>query len=176
MAATARPRRCEDNRDRLSDGARAAYDEIVARRGALAPPYRLLIESPDVALTVEGLSSQLWHGRLPKDILEAAFLVVAQRLRCHEQRERHEPKALAAGVPWEAIEAIAKGIAPPGRPELRTACLIAKRLVSGHHVGEGLWHEGVTQLGRPALAELCAFIGLATIVATSINLQDASPP
>lgn len=149
-----------------------AYETIVARRGTFSPPYRTLVESPDVALAVEHLSSLLWSGSLSPTILEAVFLVVARRLRCAEQWRRHEAKALAAGVTSQEVEAISKGLAPCGAPQTRTACVIAKRLLTGQRIGKGLWTDGQRGLGKRGLGELCAFVGLASTVAASINLQD----
>jgi alkylhydroperoxidase/carboxymuconolactone decarboxylase family protein YurZ len=156
----------------LQPGPRQAHDTIVARRGSFSPPYRVLIESPDVALAVEHLSSLLWAGSLPPSTLEAVFLVVARRLRCTEQWRRHEVKALAAGVTPLEVEAISKGLPPAGAPGTRAACVIAKRLLAGQRIGRDLWADAQRWLGKRGLAELCAFVGVASIVAASINLQD----
>ncbi len=160
----------------LDPGPRRAHDTIVARRGSFSPPYRALIESPDVALAVEHLSTLLWSGSLPPATLEAVFLVVARRLRCDEQWRRHEVKALAAGVTPQEVDAIARGLAPVGAPQTRAACVIAKRLLAGQRIGKGLWADGLHWLGKPGLGELCAFVGLASIVAASINLQAGDSP
>ncbi len=156
----------------LEPGPRQAHDTIVARRGMFSPPYRVLIESPDVALAVEHLSSLLWSGTLASSTLEAVFLVVARRLRCAEQWRRHEVKALAAGVTPQEVDAISKGLPPAGAPETRAACVIAKRLLAGQRIGRDQWADGERWLGKRGLAELCAFVGVASIVAASINLQD----
>lgn len=155
----------------LEPGPRQAHDTIVARRGMFSPPYRVLIESPDVALAVEHLSSQLWSGSLRASTLEAVFLVVARRLKCAEQWRRHEVKALAAGVTPEEVDAISKGLPPAGAPETRAACVIAKRLLAGQRIGRDLFADGERWLGKRGLAELCAFVGVASTVAASINLQ-----
>ena len=174
----ARPRttpvhmRYDADRSTLEPGPRAAHDTIVARRGMFSPPYRVLIESPDVALAVEHLSSLLWSGTLPATVLEAVFLVVARRLKCNEQWRRHEVKALAAGVTAQEVEAISKGLPPSGAAQTRSACVIAKRLLAGQRIGRELWADGQRWLGKRGLAELCAFVGVASIVAASINLQD----
>jgi alkylhydroperoxidase family enzyme len=160
-----------DPRD-LAEGPRQAYDAIVARRGELPPPYRALIDSPAIALVVEQLSSALWSGHLSAAALESVFLVVARRLHCDEQWRRHQLKALAAGVPAEDIDAIRRGLAPRASSDVRAACLIAKRLLCGQRIGRDLWLEGQRGLGRAGLAELCAFLGLASMVAVSINLQE----
>jgi alkylhydroperoxidase family enzyme len=156
----------------LEPGPRQAHDTIVARRGMFSPPYRTLIESPDVALAVEHLSSLLWSGSLPPSTLEAVFLVVARRLRCAEQWQRHEVKALAAGVTAQEVDAISKGLPPAGAPETRAACVIAKRLLAGQRIGRDVFAASERWLGKRGLAELCAFVGVASIVAASINLQD----
>lgn len=166
------PARYSTDLSSLEPGSRQAHDAIVARRGTFSPPYRVLIESPDVALTVEHLSSLLWSGALAASTLEAVFLVVARRLRCNEQWRRHEIKALAAGVTRTEVEAISRGLPPAGAPETRAACVIAKRLLAGQRIGRDVFAEGERCLGKRGLAELCAFVGLASVVAASINLQD----
>lgn len=169
------PTRYDADLSTLELGPRQVHDTIVARRGMFSPPYRALIESPDVALAVEHLSSLLWSGALPASALEAVFLVVARRLRCAEQWRRHEVKALAAGVTPQEVEAISKGLPPTGAPETRAACVIAKRLLAGQRIGRDLFAQGERGLGKRGMGELCAFVGLASIVASSINLQDIEP-
>ena len=159
----------------LAPGPRQAHDTIVAWRGMFSPPYRVLIESPDVALAVEQLSSLLWSGSLAPSTLEAVFLVVARRLRCAEQWRRHEAKARAAGVTAQEVDAISKGLPPAGAPETRAACVIAKRLLAGQRIGRDLFADGERWLGKRGMGELCAFVGVASIVAASINLQDILP-
>lgn len=151
---------------------RAAHATIVARRGALPLPYRALLASPDVALQVDALSARLWEqGRLSQGVLEAVFLVTARRFKCQHQWERHEPKALAAGVTPACVAAIAKGIKPPGPQPVTVACQLAKRLLSGQRVGPRLWTQALRELGEAGVADLCAFLGLSSLVAMTINLQ-----
>lgn len=156
----------------LTPSQRDVYAEIVASRGAFPLPYRALLASPDVAKMVEALSTRLWDGHLAKDTLEALFLVVARRFHCPHQWSRHEIKAREAGVSAECIRAIALGLQPRGPAHIVTAVQVAKRLLSGHRIGSRLWAKAVQEFDSPGLADLCAFLGLASMVAISINLQD----
>lgn len=149
----------------------AAYEAILERRGNFPLPYRVMLASPDVALQVDALSARLWTGHLPEAILEAVFLVVARRFQCAHQWERHKVKAIAAGVSSQCIEAIAAGLKPPGPPKLAIACDVAKRLLTGRRVTSQVWKQVAGELGEQEMADLCAFLGLASIVAMSINLQ-----
>lgn len=173
MTVTDAGRRFGTDPAQLTGPARAAHDEIVAKRGALAPPYRVLIESPAVGLAVEGLSTLLGSCSLSSAVRESIHLIVARRMHCRAQWARHEVKALEARVTPEDIAAIATG-RPPPTPGLRTACQVAERLVGGDQVDDLLWQEALDLLGKSGLAELCAFVGLATTVAVAINLQDPS--
>lgn len=151
-----------------------AHAEIVKRRGAFPPPYHALLASPDVALMVESLSTRLWSGHLSQATLETVFLVTARRFQCEHQWARHEPKALAAGVPPECIQAIARGLKPAGPAPLVVAAQVARRLLSGQRIGRRLWAQATWELGAPGVADLCAFLGLAAMVAMAINVQEDS--
>lgn len=158
--------------EQLLPDSRAAFDTILERRGNVAPMYRTLIASPDVALSIEELSARLWKGGLPQSVLETVFLVVSRKFHCDEQWKRHAPKALAAGVSEEGVDAIAKGLCPSGPLEVRTAYRVAKRLLAGRRIPNLLWAQARTTYGDSGLADLCAFLGVACLVAMSINLQD----
>lgn len=160
--------------DVLTPSQRDVYAEIVASRGAFPLPYRTLLASPDVAKMVEALSTRLWAGHLAKDTLEAVFLVVARRFHCSHQWSRHETKAREAGVSTECIRAISIGLQPRGPAHIVVAVQVAKRLLSGHRIGSRLWAKAVQEFDSSGLADLCAFLGLASMVAMSINLQDDS--
>ena len=152
---------------------RDAYDAIVLQRGGLPLPYRALLASPQVAVAVEQLSRLLWSHTLPRDVLEAVFLVIAKHYRCDHQWSQHTPQARAAGLSEECISAIAGGLSPSGPQRVRLACQVSKRLLSGRRVGDILWPQAIEALGEEGLANLCAFLGLASLVAMTINVQDA---
>jgi 4-carboxymuconolactone decarboxylase len=160
--------------DALTQSQRDVHAEIVASRGAFPLPYRALLASPDVAKMVEALSTRLWAGHLSKDTLEAVFLVVARRFRCPHQWSRHEAKAREGGVSVECIRAIAIGLRPAGPAHIVVAVQVAKKLLSGHRVGSRLWAQAMHEFDAPGLADLCAFLGLASMVAMAINFQDDS--
>ena len=158
----------------LPPAQRHVYDAILERRGAFPPPYRTLLASPDVADMVEKLSARLWSGHLPKDVLETAFLATARRFQCQEQWARHEIKAREVGVPADCIRAISRGLKPTGEPHIVVAAQVSKRLLSGQLIGPRLWAQAEREFGPTGIAELSAFLGLASMVAMSINLQDTS--
>lgn len=164
--------RCAADPLALSPSGQVAHAAIVARRGALPVPYRALLASPDVALQVDALSARLWEqGHLGQDVLEAVFLVTARRFKCQHQWQRHAPKALAAGVTPACVEAISKGLTPPGPAPVSVACRVAQRLLNGRSIGPALWRQAVGELGPAGLSDLCAFLGLSALVAMAINVQ-----
>ncbi len=155
----------------LGPAATDANDSIVARRGSLPPMYRILIASPEVAIAMEDLSTRLWNSSLGRAALEAVFLVVAHRLNCAEQWSRHVPRALDAGVKAACIDAIAHGRLPPTASNVRIVCQVAARLLRGQRIGARLWDDALRLHGTQGMAELCAFLGMATSVAVTIQLQ-----
>lgn len=174
LSATDRSGRFPLDLGALTPGQRDVYAEIVTTRGAFPLPYRTLLGSPDVAKMVEALSTRLWTGHLSKDTLEAVFLVVARRFRCAHQWSRHETKAREAGVSADCIRAIEIGLRPKGPAHIVVAVQVAKKLLSGHPIGSRLWSQALQEFEATGLADLCAFLGLASMVAMSINVQDDS--
>lgn len=174
MIARTRTRasRYEFNPSNLTPACRDTYAKILARRGDFPLPYKALLSSPAVALSVDELSTLLWAGHLPKVVLESVFLVVARRFKCEHQWTRHETKALEAGVPRASISAIAAGLRPQGPEAVVIACQVAKRLLSGQRVESGLWAKAIAVLGEGGMADLCVLLGHASIVAMAINVQE----
>ncbi|MEJ2801595.1 hypothetical protein EC845_3430 [Comamonas sp. BIGb0124] len=155
----------------LDEPAARACAVLQANATALPPIHRVLLASPDIALTIDALSKRLWSGALSRPVLEATFMVVARRLQCREQWERHWPKALAAGIPADSLSAIEQGMCPKGPNDVRLAWQLADRLFGGLPLTVGLRDEGLDRFGRQGMAEFCAFLGHATIVALTLNLQ-----
>ncbi len=164
------PRFAEDGHD-LPTASRELLDLVRARRGAIPPMFRVLAASPEVARLMEELSAKLWDSGLPRAGLEAVFLMVARRFRCEEQWRRHEPKALAAGVSPACIDDIRHGVPWVADPALQVLCSVTGALMDGGRISDDQWRAAESSVGKPGLADLCAFIGLAAVVSMTLNLQ-----
>ena len=172
--STQQSQRYSANQDDWSQESREAYAQILERRGAVSPPFRALIGSPEVALQYEALSSLLWKGSVPAAVLESLFLVISRRFHCDEQWRRHAPKAIAAQVPQESIDQIAQGQVPDAPHNVRQAILLAEHLLDGKKIPNAIWNEAAQTFGQKGLSEICAFLGAASIVAMSINIQEVA--
>lgn len=153
---------------------RGAFDLILGRRGRVPAPYLPLLGSPRVADLFEQLSTELWTGSLPQNVLEAVFLMTARRENCDHQWRTHQTKALAAGLTMEMIDAIALNLIPATGGVVEAALRVCKALVDAHCVPEGILLDAQEHFGARGLAELIAFCGIARTVAMLLNVQSSA--
>ncbi|APW39529.1 hypothetical protein RD110_21840 [Rhodoferax koreense] len=150
---------------------RDAYERIVSGRGKLPRPYATLLASPDVAEMVEKLSTKLWHGALPRQVLEAVFLSVASEQQCRYQWDNHAAKALETGISQECLDGIRKGLVPDQPPALSAALAFASEMQRTKRVQDSTFASVVSHFGEQGTAELCAFLALATTISFLLNVQ-----
>jgi alkylhydroperoxidase family enzyme len=150
---------------------RAAYDRIVAERGKLPLPYRAVLASPDVAEQVERLSQRLWKGELPPLVLEAVFLSVARVQQCRYQWDNHVPKALEAGLTQESLDLMRDGRIPAQSDMLAAALRFVDEMQAMKLVQDRTFADVLSHFGDKGMAELLAFLGLATSISFLLNAQ-----
>ena len=156
----------------LSEEQRAVHQMIEARRGRVPAPFMPLLGSPVTADLFERLSAHLW-SRLPSDVLEGVFLMMAQRMRCDYQWHTHVDKALAAGVSVEEIAVIEQG-GTLERGLLGSVSCLVGALHRGDEIPQSLFEDLKERLTEPGLVDLVVFCGNAFTVASLLKLRQPS--
>lgn len=151
---------------------------IAERQGSLPAPHGLLAHSPALAQAFVALSAALWQGQVPHRVLEGLFLLNAQRQQCRYQWVRHVDKARAAGLAPAVIDRLALGREPAGAddPAFHAAWQLATALQSPGPVDDALFARLQQHYGVPAIAELTAFCGFASMVSNALRVRQPGLP
>lgn len=157
--------------DRLDPPQQAVYQSIMATRGNLNGPFLAWMHSPELASHAEKLGAfcryQTGFALVESELL---ILLVAARFRCIGEQQIHEPIAEQAGLSADQIAAIREQ-----RPvRLATARLtvihaVAEELLESNRIGDGLYEEGVRELGVRGMVELVGIVGYYSLVAMTLN-------
>ncbi|MFC3682999.1 carboxymuconolactone decarboxylase family protein [Hydrogenophaga luteola] len=160
--------------NRLNEDQRAVYRSIMATRGNLSGPFLAWMHSPALASHAEKLGAfcryQTGFALVESEML---ILLVAARFRCIGEQQIHEPIAEQAGLSADQIADIRER-----RPvRLATARLtvihaVAEELLESNRVGDGLYEEGVRELGVRGMVELVGIVGYYSLVAMTLNAFD----
>ena len=157
--------------DRLDPPQQAVYQSIMVTRGNLNGPFLAWMHSPELASHAEKLGAfcryQTGFALVESELL---ILLVAARFRCIGEQQIHEPIAEQAGLSADQIAAIREQ-----RPvRLATARLtvihaVAVELLESNRIGDGLYEEGVRELGVRGMVELVGIVGYYSLVAMTLN-------
>jgi 4-carboxymuconolactone decarboxylase len=160
--------------NRLNEDQQAVYRSIMATRGNLSGPFLAWMHSPELASHAEKLGAfcryQTGFALVESEML---ILLVAARFRCIGEQQIHEPIAEQAGLSADQIADIRER-----RPvRLATARLtvihaVAEELLESNRIGDGLYEEGVRELGVRGMVELFGIVGYYSLVAMTLNAFD----
>jgi len=167
--------KCED----LSPGARALYDQLVAKRGHIDGMYQTLLTHPALLEKVSALGSYLRFGEtaLPPEARELAILACARRMGAGYEWGKHRDPARRAGIPEQVLEALRQGREPEGlgsglRAILDAAgCALARRSIPA-----AIQDEVVRSYGVEGVVELVVLCGFYAMIAGVVFAFDVPLP
>lgn len=149
-------------RDRISDdwGGGAVGLSPVDGDGRLVGPFDLMAASPQVGGAVLAMATSFRDAELSAAERELVILVIAVAEDSEFMWEGHAPVAREAGVPADAIDAIARGDASSTEDPLRTVQDIAQRLATDGDLDDETFTRAVEVLGWRRLQEVVWLTGL----------------
>lgn len=160
-------------RDGLSEAQQAAYDAVVASRGAVIGPFTVLLHRPELASAVEAMGGYLRFGSsLDAAVREAVVLTVAKLLDCEFEQQAHEPLGRKAGLDVDALRAGRTDGLPD---DVQVAVDLARRLITEHRVPDDLFARARAQFGEPVLLDLIALVGYYSLLAAVLNGYEVRP-
>ena len=165
--------------DQLSEAQRRLHERVAkAGRGAAAGPWAVLLRIPEVgerlAAVVEYLMSQTL---VPHNLKRLAILTIAREYSAQYEWCVHEPKARAAGLADEVIEAIRNGGRPRFRdPDEALVYDMTAEIVRRRSLGAGLHARAVESLGEAPAVELITLIGFYIALAVLLVAYDVEAP
>src|SRR5918911_3930290 len=96
-----------NSREQIEEEQRSAWDEIVASRGQVAGPFKVMLHSPEMARRVAHLGTYIrFESKLDPRIKELATLATARVLECEYEASAHEAQLRQAGAPQELLSAL----------------------------------------------------------------------
>lgn len=169
-------------KDQLPPDHHDLYDRLVARRGGVVGPFRVLLHSPELAIRTADIGAFLrFDGSLPRDVAETAILVAARETDARYVWGDHAPLARQAGVRPECVEAIAN--TPPGgetrglTPQEAEVVTYVQELLRTQRVGDARLQALEARLGVAGVVELTIMVGYYRMLSCVVNAYeiDADP-
>lgn len=148
------------------------YDAICSGpRGEVVGPLRIWLTSPGLARTAQALGQHArYDSSLPLHLSELAILVTGRVWSSGFEWAHHAPIALDAGVPAEAIEAIAHGRRPVFEDSQMQAVFdCAIELHRDRQISAETYATGIAALGPERMVDLVGVCGYYTLISMTIN-------
>lgn len=166
-------------REALSEAQRAAADSIInGPRKAIFGPFVPLLRTPALMEHVGKTGAALrFEGTLPDSVRELVICVVARETNNQFEWQTHGPLAVKAGVPQEAIDALAEGRRPRAlRAGEACAVEFASELMLRNGVSDVTYAETVACFGEAGTVELTALVGYFVMVCWVMNVARTPGP
>ncbi len=155
--------------------ARQAYDEIVAMRGMIPPPYKILLSNPRVARLLNPLGAHFnkqGSSLTPAEREIVIVLVCAKWMAAFPARV-HETFAIEAGLEPHQVTALGSGIFTQFTDEREQVIYsLAVTLLTPGTVSNHLFDQAVNLIGHEGIADVIALIGYYCTVALTLSAYD----
>ena len=168
----------ETDRSALTPEQAEVYDAIVSSRGAIAGPFQVWLETPELADRAQSLGEEVrFRTSLDRRLSELAILVTARFWNTQFEWTVHEPLARDAGVGRKVIEAIRSRRAPEfDRRDEESVYRYATQLLEKRFVEDSVFAAARDELGTRGVTELTLLLGYYTLVSFSLNAFEVPLP
>ena len=148
----------------------AAFDSIVASRGAVQGPFTMFLHSPEVAGRVAHLGAYVrFEGALDMRVRVLAAMTAAREFEAVYVWGAQTGGARRLGVPETTIAAIRDGHARGIPPEDAQIVEFTRQLLRRHRVEDGLFKAMQSRFGSDQLIQLTTAIGYYSLLAMTVN-------
>ncbi len=166
-------------RDAMSEAQRTAADAIInGPRKAIFGPFVPLLQTPALMERIGKTGEALrFDGTLPDNIRELVICVVARETNNQFEWQIHASLATGAGIPVQAVEALAAGKRPTELSAIETCAVdFTTELMRRHGVCDATYAETVAYFGDAGTVELTALIGYFVMVCWIMNVARTPGP
>lgn len=163
----------------MNEAQQAAADAIInGPRKAIFGPFIPLLQTPALMERIGKTGEALrFEGKLADNIRELAICVVSRETGNQFEWQTHAPLAIKAGVPEQAIAALAAGRRPRGlAPDEACAADFVAELMLRHGVSDETYAEAVACFGQDGAVELTALAGYFVMVCWVMNVGRTPGP
>lgn len=170
--------------DEMNERQREISARITERRGTVRGPYRAWLQSPELCERVEALGAFVrFESSLPPRLRELSLLMAARHWDAQYSWNAHVDKAVEAGIPAEAVRAIAERREPKFDRDSDTAFhRFCHELLEEHFVSDETFRAAHDHFGGPGLVDAVGSLGNFSMLGMCLNafqvdLQtDRTPP
>jgi 4-carboxymuconolactone decarboxylase len=158
------------SKEQVAEKDRAAFDSIVASRGAVQGPFTMFLHSPDIAGRVAHLGAYVrFEGSLDMRVRVLAAMTVAREFEAVYVWGAQTGGARRLGVPEATITAIRENHARGIPPEDAEIVEFTRQLLRKHRVDEATFKSMQKRFGNDELIQLTTAIGYYTMLAMTVN-------
>jgi 4-carboxymuconolactone decarboxylase len=174
----------EIQEEQYSPRQREIAGRIAGKRGKVRGPYLCWLYSPELCDRVEALGAFVrFDCSLPERLREYSILLTARHFDAQHSWNAHVDKAIAAGMPAEAMQAVAEGRQPKfTRPEDQVFHDFCTELLNEHFVSDATYAAATTHFGNQGVVDIIGCLGNFSMLAMCLNAfqvdldQSREPP
>lgn len=160
----------------LTPAQQTVCDAIMSdpNRDHVPAPYRLALHCPEFAGILQQMAGLMrFRTSLPRDISQLAIIITARYWTCEMEWAGHAPRAVKAGVPQAAVDAIRIGQRPVfAQPTQEAAYLYCSELHETKTVSDATHQRALACFGIQGVIELTGVMGYYTTVAMLVKSQN----
>ncbi|MDH3234553.1 MAG: carboxymuconolactone decarboxylase family protein [Alphaproteobacteria bacterium] len=163
----------------MTDDQKRVFEAIKSGpRGGVAEPFRVLLQSPELADRVQALGAFARFGSsLPPRLSELAIIITARFWNSPYEWHHHVRDGLAGGVPASEIEAISRRERPDFDDEKAAAVYdFATELHTKRQVSDGSFARAKELFGIEGVIDLIGILGHYTLMAMVLNTFEVAEP
>ena len=164
-------------REQVGEDGLAAFDAIIASRGAINAPQSMHMYVPEIARCSNDLSDSLrYRSHLSDHDTELAIITVAREMNCDYVWSGHSKDALRAGVRPEVIDIVANFGSLDGLTEEEEVIVrFGREVIGDHKLSQEGFDAAVKQFGEANTVVLGALMGHYTMMSCTLIATDTQP-
>jgi 4-carboxymuconolactone decarboxylase len=162
---------------------KALSERIAGKRGGTRGPFLVWLRSPGLCDCVEALGSYVrFETKLPLKYRELGLIMAARHWDAPYSWSAHAAKTIDAGIPAEAVQAIADK-REPAFDDAADALFyrFCRQLLETHFVDDETFAEALDTFGEEQLVDVIGVLGNSSMLAMCLNafavpLKDGQEP
>ena len=157
-------------KDQVAGKDHAAFDSIVASRGAVQGPFTMFLHSPEVAGRVAHLGAYVrFEGSLDMRVRVLAAMTVAREFEAMYVWGAQAGGARRQGVPETTIAAIRDNHSRGIPAEDAQIVEFTRQLLRRHRADDAMFKAMQSRFGNDALVQLTTAIGYYSLLCMTVN-------
>jgi len=163
-------------RDQVAATDAAAFDSIVASRGAVQGPFTMFLHSPELASRVAHLGAYVrFEGDLDMRVRVLAAMTVAREFEAMYVWGAQSGGARRLGVPEATITAIRENHTRGVPADDAQIIDFTRALLRKHRIDEAMFKAMQSRFGSNQLVQLTTAIGYYSLLAMTVNACELEP-